>query len=40
MSRFLPTLVFKLIDPKEFSLNKYTRNSSNECILKADLGYP
>ena len=30
----------KLIDPKEFYLNKYTSNSSKECVLEVDLEYP
>ena len=32
----LPASGFKLIDPKEFDLNKYTNNSS-KCALKVDL---
>ena len=40
MSKFLPTSGFKWIDPKEFDLNKYTSNSSNRCVLEADLEYP
>ena len=40
MSKFLPTKGFKLIDPKEFDLNKYTSNSSKGCVLEADLEYP
>ena len=27
MSKFLPTGTFKCIDPKEFNLNKYNKNS-------------
>ena len=34
MSKFLPTSEFKWIDPKEFDLNKYTKNSSKRCVLK------
>ena len=32
-----PTGRFKWIDPKEFDLNKYSRNISKECVLKVDL---
>ena len=31
MSKFLPTSGFKWKDPKEFDLNKHTRNSSKSC---------
>ena len=31
---------FKCIDPKEFDLNKYSSNSSKECVLEVDLEYP
>ena len=40
MSKFLPTSVFKWIDPKEFDLNKYTGNSSKRCFLEVELEYP
>ena len=40
MSRFFPTSAFKSIDPKEFDLNKYTSNSSKECVFEVDLEYP
>ena len=40
MSKFLPTSGFKWIDPKEFDLNKYTRNSLKGCVLEVDLEYP
>ena len=40
ISKFLPTNGFKLIDPKELDLNKYTCNSSKECVLEADLEHP
>ena len=40
MSKFLPTSGLKWIDPEEFDLNKYTSNSSNGCVLEADLEYP
>ena len=40
MHKFLPTSGFKWIDPKEFDLNKYTRKSSKEYVLKVDLEYP
>ena len=40
MSKFLPTIGFKQIDPKEFDLNKYTSNSSKGYVLEVDLEYP
>ena len=40
MPKFLPTRGFKLIDPKEFDLNKYASSSSKGCVLKVDLEYP
>ena len=40
MSKFLPTSGFKRIDPKEFDVNKCTSNSSEGCVLEADLEYP
>ena len=40
MSKFLPTSGFKLIDLKEFDLNKYTSNSSKGRVLQVDLEYP
>ena len=40
MSKFLPKSRFKLIDPKEFDLNKYTSNSSKGCVVEDDLEYP
>ena len=40
ISKFLPARGFKWIDPKEFGLNKYTSNSSKECVLEVDLEYP
>ena len=40
MSKFLPTIGFKCIDPKEFDFNKYTNNSSKGCVLEVDLKYP
>ena len=40
MPKFLPANGFRLIDPKELDLNKYTSNSSNGCVLQADLDYP
>ena len=39
MSKFLPTSVFKWIDPKEFGLNEYTSNSSKGRVLEVDLEY-
>ena len=40
MPNFLLPSGFKLIDPKEFDLNKYTSNSSKGCVLEVDLEYP
>ena len=37
MSKFFPISGFKWIYPKEFNLNKYTRNSSKGCVLEVDL---
>ena len=39
MSKFLPTGRFNQIDPKEFYLNKYNKNSSKGCVLEVDLEY-
>ena len=40
MPKFLPTSGFKLIDPEQFGLNKYSSNSSKGCVLEVDLEYP
>ena len=40
MFKFLPTSGFQWIDPKEFTMNKYTNNTSKECILQVHLEYP
>ena len=40
MSKFLPRSGLKWVDPKKFDLNKYSSNSSKECILEVDLKYP
>ena len=40
MSRFLPTCGFKWIDPKDFDLSKYNKNSSEGCFLEADIENP
>ena len=41
MSKLLPISGFKLIDRKEFELNKYSSNSSKGCVPKLDLNdYP
>ena len=37
MSKFLPTSGFKWIDLKEFDMNKYTSNSSKECVFEVYL---
>ena len=39
MSKYLPTSGFKWIVPKEFDLNKYTSNSSKDCVLQVNLEY-
>ena len=40
MSKFLPASEFKLTDPKEYDLDKYTSNSSEGCFLEVVLEYP
>ena len=40
MSKFLPTGGFKWIEPKEFDMNKYTKNSTKGYVLEVDLEYP
>ena len=40
MSKFLQTIGFKWIDPKESDLKEYTSNSSKVCVLEVDLEYP
>ena len=40
ISTLPPEGVFKWIDPKEFELNKYTRNSSKGCVLEVHFEYP
>ena len=40
MSKFLGTSGFKWIDPKEFDLNRCTKNSSKRCVLEVNLKYP
>ena len=40
MSKFLPTIWYKWIDPKVLDLYKYTSSSSKECVLEVDLQYP
>ena len=40
MYEFLPTSVFKWIDPKEFESCKCSRNSSKVCVLEVGLEYP
>ena len=39
MSKFLQTGKFKWIDPKDFDLDKYNKNSSQCCVLEVDLEY-
>ena len=40
MSKFLAASEFKLTDPKEYDLDKYTSNSSKGCFLEVVLEYP
>ena len=40
MSKFLPTSYFKWIDLKDLDSNKYSSNSSKDCILEVDHEYP
>ena len=40
MPKFFWTSEFKWIDPKERDLNKYTSNTSKNCVLEVDLEYP
>ena len=40
MTKFLPTISYKWIDPKKFDLNKYTSNSSMGCVLEVHFEYP
>ena len=40
MSKLFPLNGFKCIDPTGFDLSKYSRNSSNRCVLKVDLEHP
>ena len=37
MSEFLPKTGFKWTDPKDLHSNKYSGNSSKDCILEVDL---
>ena len=37
MSKFFSTGTFNQIDPEELDLNRYTSNSSEECVLEVDL---
>ena len=39
MFKFLPTIGFKWVNPKEFYLNTYTSNSSKGCVQKVNLEY-
>ena len=39
MSKILPTSGIKWIDLKEFEMNKYTFNSSKDCVFEVDLEY-
>ena len=38
-SKFLATNGFKLIDPREFDLNKCSSNNSKVCVLEIGLEY-
>ena len=37
MFKFLPRSSIKRIEPREFESNKYTSNSSKDCVLEVDL---
>ena len=39
MYKYLETSEFKWIDPKDFDLNKYSKNSSKSCVLEVDFKY-
>ena len=39
ISKFLPTSDFKWIDPKDFDSNKYSSDSSTDCVLEVLLEY-
>ena len=40
MPKFLPLSGFKRIVSEDLDFNKYTSNSSKECVLEVDLEYP
>ena len=40
MSRFFPTSRFKWINPKDFEINQYNKNSWKGYVLEADFEYP
>ena len=40
MFKYLQASGFKWMDPKEFDMNKYTRNSSKPCALEVNIEYP
>ena len=40
MFKFLPTVEFKWIVPKDFYINKYNKNSSKGCVLEVYFEYP
>ena len=40
MPKFLSLSGFKWIVPEDLDFNKYTSNSSKECVLEVDLEYP
>ena len=40
MFKYLQASGFKWMDPKEFDMNKYTRNNSKPCALEVNIEYP
>ena len=37
ISKFLPTCIFKWLNPEDFDSKKYSSNTSRECVLETDL---
>ena len=40
ISKFLPTVRLKWIDPQEFDSVKYSSNNSKSCVFGVNLEYP
>ena len=40
MFKYLQASGFKWMDPKEYDMNKYTRNNSKPCALEVNIEYP